>query len=486
MADPLSSDAAGGGFNPMAIRPYGAQRDLTPGEAMATIPGGSVPNLAATLAASPELTQWLTNAHREMGTEQYGPNVDVARLVANFGRLPGPGLPYDTNISGPFTYTDKRPFDFTEAIAYGLGTSFLGGLRHMGGLNDALNWENDPDYDVWSDPQITKAGLANNYELFSGSRSSSMTSYLISQYNQHQREARSFQSMAGPASETSLLGGMLGDPLNYIPGSAGVRGLALAKKSLAGTLPGAERSLVMAGRPIYGALGDGLRNYSIMAAAQIAENALANGFDPIARTDYVAGDVMVPSAISASLGMLLGASGRFSARLNMLASDARKANFLHGTLPAGMRTFEDDLHGARFVDPAFVGPTVPADREAAEALLHPHDLRGEGDFQRIEAARPRTENTGTGTFAAGSLATDYGDMVKREATDSPANRPFRQGLRGKPALYNAQGRRPAPENPQHRARPARPYLSTAPRRPSTGSTPATSPGARAAPARHGG
>ena len=432
MADDFyaSSDPASANYNPLQVR-SSSGRALSTGEALATAGSGTI-HLGQVMAQSPAIRDWVNSSMKEMGIEQYGPNADFGRMLGAIAPSPRRDydeLPYDLtpNLTG-MVQRDRQPFDFVDAVSHGLGSTFLGGLTNAFQLQTASRYQNVPGYDVWQDPQIVAAGLEGQYELFHGSRSPEMTAWLIQRFNTHQRDARRWNDMSGPKEEVAFVAGILGDPLTYLPGTLGVKGAGLGAKSFKGTLSGAERSLVMTRPPIYGTLGDGMRNFAINAAMMQAENSIAQGFDPVDRIDYVANDIILPSAIGASVGMLMGASGRFSARLNTLAQDARRANFLHGTLPQGSRTFEQDLHGARFVAPEFVGPTVPADRAAAERILSQPDLRGDVPSQRIEAAiaegQVRTPNTMTGSFSPGSLATDYGQLRRDEFNRNAANAPY--------------------------------------------------------------
>ena len=222
-----------------------------------------------------------------------------------------------------------------------------------------------------------------------------MTKWIIDRSRSSQKEADIVDRMGNAAGLAQFGGGLLGDPTTYLPGTLGVRGVSLARKAELGALTGPELKALAARNPVYGAIGDGLRNAALNGSVMIAEKAMMAQADPTQSVESVAQELILPAAISGSLGALTGGLARRGAR-NLL-EDAANRDFLRGVPPAGTAFSEEELAAAR--GPGAAAPAgAPDNGIIRNGVLHP-----------------------------GSLATDYGGLRTAEADADPTISAFKPG-----------------------------------------------------------
>jgi hypothetical protein len=394
--DPLSPS-----YDPMRFGPRATA--TTPGSQLYF--GKGVPDLAG---KSPALDRFMGDAMTSLGIRTAAPNADLVRQMAT-PLAPNP-MAYGFSQPGPATsnpddlYEPPIPYDFMRALGHGLGESPIGALARYAQLRATTNWQDQPGYDPFADGQIKDAGMQSQWQLFHGSRSADETKWIIGRVRQKAFEGEEFERMTGPTGLTAMAGGLLGDPLTYLPGTLGVKGATLGMKQLAGTLSATERATVLARYPVWGVMADSVRMGAIQGAMNVAEQSIQHGMDPTHEIDGVANDFMVPAAIGASLGLLLSSSARYSARMNQLAEDARRTDFLKGLPPAPAGLDEATVQSMAEAYRA----RVAAQREAGLAA-------GE-----VPANGPSND----GAFHEGALATDYGAIRREEAAADPTIDPF--------------------------------------------------------------
>jgi hypothetical protein len=273
---------------------------------------------------------------------------------------------------------------FRRGALHAMDESFIGTvvnrLMNYGALYKAAQETTDPDYDQFNDPQIREAGLDNQMHMFFTSGSREQSRLIIDYYKKRQQETQWLDRASGIVGWTAgageIAGSLIGDPVNLLPGSLGIKGLSLSMRGAKGLLTGPEFGLIAGRRAVYGSIADGLRVSAINAAAMIAEQALMSSIDPTLPGDVTA-DIILPSVIAGSLGLYAGLAARRVAR--KLSEEVRQQDFLK---PANA--------------PRYGAPDQP------------------GGIRREPVAGEHS-----GDFPAGSLATDYGDMVKTEARADP-------------------------------------------------------------------
>lgn len=267
----------------------------------------------------------------------------------------------------------------------GLAAPILDPLRSWMEMNHAAaSVAPDPNYDPFADRQISDAGLDDQMSVFHGSQSREQTKWLIGHIRDKQKDADWMSRAPGYTELGHTVTGLIGDPTNWIPGTAGVKGLQLASRGMAGKLTGNEIRALAARPAVYGGIADGLRNSAITGAFMIAENAVVRQLDPTI-PGLTLEDLVLPGAIAGSIGMLTGVASRWTAR--NLAQEAQQADFLK---PPGARPY-----GAE-------GPRPGG----------------------IEEPGPPYPPSNGGAFGPGALNTDYGPMRTAEHTANPANAGF--------------------------------------------------------------
>ena len=397
--DPLSPS-----YDPMRFGPR--PQAATLGSQMMISRG--IPDLTG---KSPALDRYMSQAMASLGIKDAAPNPDLVRQLATpiapnpqaYGfSQPGP------QVSNPDElYRPPVPFNFIEALGHGLGESPIGALARFAQLKATTSWQDQPGYDPWADKQIADAGMDNQWALFHGSRSPEETKWIIGRAREKAFDAEQFERMTGPSGLVSFAGGLLGDPLTYLPGTLGVKGTTLAAKAASGTLSAAEKAVVLAKYPVYGTIADSLRMGALQGAMNVGERAIMHQMDPTDAIGEVANDFMVPAAIGASLGLLLSSSARYSARLNHLAEQAKWDGFLKGVRSAGVGLEPDAVTAA--------GRSFEERATAqGKAGLSPSDMPGNGP-------------SNGGAFHEGALATNYGEIRQTEARADPTVSAFDGG-----------------------------------------------------------
>ena len=301
------------------------------------------------------------------------------------------------------------------------GTSLIGAGFNWKEMHDAIGDVSDPNYDPFGDRQIRDAGLANQMSLFYGSQSRAQTNWLINHVKARQRETE-WAAHGSVADEIgSFMGGVLGDPSSLLPGNLGVKSLAIANRAGRIAASGNELRIVSAGRAVYGGLGDAVRTSAIQAGVMIAEKALTNQLDPTIPGD-ISTDLVLPSVIAGSMGLLQGVAGRYAGR--RLADQVHDADFLKPT-PAAPPGPIRSLFGEPVTDT--VAERVNAFKEQVRGLKEkvetiPELLRDKAKEAGKEVAgqeimgEPPPSNGGN--FPAGALATSYGPMRTREHVEN--------------------------------------------------------------------
>ena len=171
----------------------------------------------------------------------------------------------------------------------------------------------DPDYDPFKDPQIKNAGMENQLNLFLGATSARATAERIQEIRARQRNAEWIERGSGTLGAANLVGGLFGDPLNYLPVAMWGKGFQLARKARAGTLTGQELRQLSHVNPVYGGLVDSLGNMGLTAAFGVAEHMLVHQLDPTMPAE-IGMDMLIPVALAGSVSLLTGTMARYSGR----------------------------------------------------------------------------------------------------------------------------------------------------------------------------
>ena len=291
-------------------------------------------------------------------------------------------------------------------------------------MNKAIGTVVDPNYDPFKDGNIQAAGFGNQMSMFYGSQSAQQSQWLIEHIREQQRDAE-WMNKSGPAAKTfGFLGGVLGDPSNLLPGDLGIKGAVLLNRIREGTLSGPLLRGLASKPALYGALIDGARSMGLQFAVGTAENALANQLDPTLPGD-LSSDLVLPSVIAGSVGLLTGLRSRLAAR--KLALEVQDPTFLKPEGPP-QSGFEGRPYGIRAAVEKIPEPLKEKAKDAAKDQA----VEALDEGQPLPAKHP----SNGGSFPAGSLATDYGPMRKAEHQASPATAGFHE-----PVVHSAEGGR---------------------------------------------
>ena len=319
------------------------------------------------------------------------------------------------------------------ALRSGLDESPIGSLLRFDQMRRAVSTYVEPGYDIFNDRRITEAGYGNQMYLFTGSRSRDMTDWMLQRYQDKARTAEYVDHMGLPGGVAKFAGGILGDPLTYLPTTVAFKSLSLAGKLAEGTLSGAELGLISRARAVaYGALTDAVANVSITAGTHVMGRLAQHYGDPTSQLDDVLDSLFVPVALAGSSQLLSSAFSRWTA--HGIKDEVRDASFLRGTPPSG----------ARYVPHDFVGPVIHPDDAAASALVSRYDdatrrmertypgsspearanLPGDSDYAQgkfgKQSVPPYNGVSRDGQFPPGALATNYGPLRAAEAATDPA------------------------------------------------------------------
>jgi hypothetical protein len=411
---------------------YGS-RVLTPQYDLSTLP--SVATGRALTSSHPVVQKWMTEAMKDYGLtdyqrelNDYGPTAISAMMARHAMRTSPPIVP-PTEGTVPIEDYKVAPLDtdLWRALQHGLGESPFGALRRWSAIRAAGGWENDPTYDPWKDPDIKNAGLQRQIpELFAGSQSNAQSRWIMQRKREKERESDVINRMGVGADIAEFGGGLLGDPLTYLPTTLGVRAARLAGRARMGLLTGDELAAFASRNPIYGGIADGLRTAGVAGAMLVAERSMEASVDPTATVDGLGSELAVTMALSGSIGLLMGSFGRFSNR--GLIREVMSENFLSGTKPSG----------ARWVDPDFVGPIVPPDPAQRVFMVSKHDDLTRR-MERVEYDIPdRTRKK----IARSETLTDAEEETLRRGIESMGLK-IPKGIR--PSEFLSLGKRKAPD-----------------------------------------
>ena len=316
-----------------------------------------------------------------------------------------------------------RTFDWTaasQAMWSGLAESPYGSLLQFDQMRKQMSMHAEPGYNYFEDRQIYNAGLANQIYLFNGSQSRDMTSWMIDRIRKKQDDAAYIDSFGAPGQVAKFLGGILGDPLTYLPTTLGLKGAQLATRLGAGAASGLElKAISGARRVLWGSVADSMASMSLTAGTHLSGQLIAAQTNPGTQLDDVLDSLFLPTAIAGSAQFV---SSAFARRTNTFLKDqVRDPAFLRGRAPTGARYVPDD----------FIGPVIHPSDEAASALVSRYDdpLRR---MQRVDYSdyhvgkigkQPEVPYNGLsrdGDFLPHSLATNYGPLRSEEALADPA------------------------------------------------------------------
>ena len=315
--------------------------------------------------------------------------------------------PFPVGTGGPVEGPIRQ---LAAGLTSGFGDSPISSLVNYGMMRRAIGWEVDAGYDIFGDRRIADAGLSNQMHLFYGSQSRDQTQWILDRTLQMQREADYAQRAGTLGQVGQFLGGILGDPMTYLPATLGTKGATLAWRARTGLITGAEMKEIGVVRSLFGSMADSVRNMGVTGAMMVAENALQAGFDPNHSVDMHLSDFYVPMALAGSVGFLSGSFERANARAFM--RDVQRPGFLHGTPPSGARYVPDD----------FTGPVIPPDRELAAGLVSRYDEGSRRMESRSNGRQADMPYNGHDVSGPGSLATNYGAIRTEEALLDPTTR----------------------------------------------------------------
>ena len=364
------------------------------------------------------------SAYGEMLQKYYPGQRPLPRLMPEFGAGPDP---YPQAAAAPTTV------DWTSvslAARSGLDESPLGSLLRLDQIRKAFSMHKEEGYDVYSDRQISDAGMADQTILFTGSQSRDMTRWMIERFRDKARTGDYIERMGPAGAVAKFAGGILGDPLTYMPATLGLKSIQLAEKFKAGTLSGAELSLLTHKGVLWGSLADTLATASLTAGVHVVSRLAQNRADPTTSLDDILDSLFLPVALAGASQLVSSAFTRYTA--HGLKDEVLNPGFLRGHAPSGARYVPDD----------FIGPVIHPTDEAAAALASRYDEIGRR-MERLEATmgdrrslpgdsdyaagkfgkQPDIPFNGLprgGAFAPGSLATNYGPMRTAEAASDAA------------------------------------------------------------------
>ena len=328
-----------------------------------------------------------------------------------------------------------RPTNWTGislALRAGLDESPLGSLLRVDQLRQsmAFHMNKDPGYSVYEDRQIFDAGMGDQMLLFQGSQSRDMTRWMIDRFREKARIGEYIEGMGTAGTVAKFAGGILGDPLTYMPATLGLKSTQLASKFAGGTLSGAELKLLSHSGVFWGSVSDTLANISLTAGTHVVSRLAQSMADPASQLDDVLDSLFLPVALAGASQFVTSAFTRYTA--HGLKDEVLNPGFLRGHGPSGARYVPDD----------FVGPVIHPSDEAAAALASRYDvaarrmervdagledpkvrLAGDSDYAAGKFGKQDTVPFNglprNGAFAPGSLATNYGPMRNAEAARDP-------------------------------------------------------------------
>ena len=452
--------------------PSGVTASLERGK-IGTLPTGKV---APTNTGIPELDA----VNRAFQQATLGRTIDMYDhdMIDNIMRMSS-GRRWQTGLVmvPPSVNTDWRPDAEIEMGAKGIGRAVMHGLEGstLGAVvNSIRRWASfdatasegyDPAYNPYDDPFIKNSKYADRPELFETVKSQHEAKWLMSYLDRHEKEAEVLSRMTGSDLFT-VAGGMLGDPLNFIPATLGVKGVRLASKTAALTSP---ETYALGFKPVvWGAVKDSMRAAGAQAAVALVDAGVHGALDPTYTPGSIADVVSLPAAIAASVGLVTGGLERYQHGMDAMkraaGNDAFKAGVRAaprynplGEGPAAPGVVSDaerayweraaraNPAGRFHVDGRVVGvegdnalfrtsegkevaiPLRDVDEVsaksprgiviAADALLKSDDLmasamRLDGDF--VGGGRPALKVHDNTKIYPGELATDYADMRLRE------------------------------------------------------------------------
>lgn len=278
-----------------------------------------------------QLDDWMTNWQRL----NFGRVLDTQdhQLIDQIGQtLNGRSLirpqvfkPMEVNL-------DERPeaaldLDPAKAFANGFDGSLMGALRRWNSVDARMSRKDDPNYDLFADRQIDDSPYKDQRWMFMNSGSADETAWMINYFRRHERESAQVSRMSG-AGLFDAAGGMLGDPLTYMPLKLGAAGVQLAKRT---ALLGSPEAAALGFKPvILGGLGDGVRAASTQAAIALADAGLHRELDPNATNGSIADIISLPAALAGGVGFLTGAAERFDLGMGALKRAAGNETFAAG------------------------------------------------------------------------------------------------------------------------------------------------------------
>ena len=312
-----------------------------------------------------------------------------------------------------------------RSLGIGFGDTLYGAALSWHEMQKAIGTVADPDYDPYRDRQIMDAGMGNQMSLFWGSQSRQQSEWLIQHVREQQRDAEWINKSGIIAKSFAFAGGVLGDPMNLLPGDIGIKGAVMLNRLRQGLATGAEVSRLAAKPALYGSLIDGARSIGLQFGLSVAEQALSHSLDPTIPGD-LSTDLALPTIIAGSVGMLTGLRSRLAAR--KLALEVQNPNFLRPEGPP---------------ESGFPGRRYGAIRETLEKIPEPLKEKAKDELKdqvvdQLNEGQPTVAKhpSNNGAFAPGALATDYGPMRKAEHQANPAAAGFHE-----PVVHSAEGRR---------------------------------------------
>ena len=239
-------------------------------------------------------------------------------------------LPYEAKYAPP-----ALPLDFFETLKSGFDTSTMGAFRNYIALNGAVHTTTDPRYKIFADEQIAASEFAGQEELFFGSRSGAETKILMRRIRENRKTAEDIARMTGVPEIGQFAGGMLGDPLLYLPATFGLRALNISTRAAQMSADQLSRLGVM--HVPYGAISGAMKGGGMQAALAYGTSLIHHGLDPLATPESLAEVIMLPALVGAVAGGIAHGYARWEGIQNSLQRLQSDATYVAGAHPSARR-----------------------------------------------------------------------------------------------------------------------------------------------------